>query len=127
MRVALTPATISEKFLAQLSGDELDCVAETSARPDTASIVVSDGETLLAYAVFGFDDGGLVNIYAARADKMGFAGTALLRSMFGAAQVLGKPLTVHSDKVRAMARAIGATDFEQSFNELGEKFGVFNG
>lgn len=90
--------------------DEAALVADLLARGDTAAMVATDGDSLLGYAVFGWDADQMVTVYAARSFG-GLLTKAALSGIFGAAQVVGAPVRVHADRVArgvAMARAMGA-------------------
>lgn len=114
-------------LLALLGEDEAAIVAEVSARPDTVSMIIRDGVKLLGYAVYGLDDEGkMVIVYAARAFSS-FVAKAAMQGIFGASQVLGVPMRVHTDKLRSMARMMGAGSVVAALDGDGLRVGVFNG
>jgi len=65
-------------------------------------------------------------IYAARTFG-GMMAEMALKAFFGAAQVLGKPLRVHTDKLHAFARIIGAEKYMAEIDADGKPQGVFYG
>jgi len=96
-------------------------VAKVSAYPGTASVVVEDADTggLHSYAVFGPDDNNMVAVYAAHVFGKGM-GPAMFKQIFGASIVLGLPVRVHTERVHAFARAIGATDYFEAIDGAGK-------
>lgn len=126
MKFALSKDKIGADVLALLDAKELELVAELSARDDTMSLTISDEKGVIGYAVFGIDNDNMVTVYAARSMNSFIAKAAMI-GVFGAAQVMGMPLRVHTEKLRGMARMMGA---EQAFKCLdldGVPMGVFNG
>ena len=114
-------------LLALLGEAEASIVAEVSARPETVSMIIRDGVKLLGYAVYGLDDGGkMVIVYAARSFSS-FVAKAAMTGIFGAAQVLGVPMRVHTDKLRSMARMMGASQVVAALDGDGLRVGVFDG
>lgn len=114
-------------LLALLAEGEAAIVAEVSARPDTVSMIIRDGVALLGYAVYGLDDGGkMVIVYAARSFNS-FIARAAMTGIFGAAQVLGVPMRVHTDKLKSMARMMGAGRVVEALDGDGLRVGVFDG
>lgn len=127
-RVVLTRDAMPAEYLEGLDADEKAHIIETGEFENTSTIYVVDLDknSLFAYAVIGPDDVGMFMIYAART-MGGLMAEIALRSFFGVAQVLGKPLRVHTDKMKAFARVIGATDFEAMVDGDGLPQGVFHG
>ncbi|WJS83883.1 hypothetical protein [Paracoccus sp. TOH] len=76
--------------------------------------------------MFGEDDGHMLTIFAARAVS-GFMAKAALTGLFGAAQVLGQPLRVHTTKVRTFAKMMGAGRASVAIDGDGIPMGVFHG
>lgn len=114
-------------LLALLADEEAAIVAEVSARPDTVSMIIRDGVALLGYAVYGLapaDD--LVIVYAARSFNS-WAAKAAMTGIFGAAQVLGVPMRVHTDRLKSMARMMGASKVLAALDGDGLRVGVFDG
>lgn len=103
-------------------------VGTVSARPDTFAIYIEEKTTgeLIAYAIVGIDDGGMLTIYAGRALVAGI-GEIAFKGLFGAARIMGKPLRVHSNRPRMYARMMGATKFDKIFDADGVPQGVFYG
>lgn len=126
-RVTMTRDAMPQKRLAELEGEEKALVERVSARDDTALLLVEDRDkdTLIAYAVIGKDDGGMVTIYAARSLAGGAVTAMMLRGIFGASQVLGAPMRVHTDRVAAYARMIGAGEAWDAIDGDGLPMGVF--
>lgn len=125
MNLVLVNGQLDAAFLARLEPTEAATVAELSARDDTKSLLVADGEKVVAYAVFGFDDQEIITVFAARAMNH-FLAKCAMQAFFGAAQVLGTPLRVHTEKLRAMARMMGAESALATFDCDGVPMGVFN-
>lgn len=112
--------------LVQLDSGEAQHVVEAANRTDTACLILRQGGKLIAYAVMGFDDSDMVTVYAARSSGHTM-GRIAMKAIFGAAQVIGAPLRVHTDKLRAMARFFGATDALACLDGDGLPMGVFYG
>lgn len=128
LRYVATAQPFPADLLATLPDQtERDRVAEVSARPDTAALIVTNCETgeVFAYAVYGNDGGGMLAIYAARVVGGGPATKLMFRGLLGASEVLGKPLRVHSDNVQAMARMMGAGDVLEAIDGDGVNMAVF--
>lgn len=107
--------------------EEFELVKKVSGYDDTMSVVVADAENnLLAYAVVGPDEDGITTIYAARC-LFGGAGAMMLKAIFGASQVLGAPMRVHTDRIHAFQRAIGADVAVECEDAEGLPMGVFHG
>lgn len=113
-------------ILSQLKPDEADLVREVSAREDTVSLLVTDGDRLVGYAVMGFDDSKMVTVYCARSVNHLLA-RAAMAGIFGAAQVMGAPLRVHREKLKALAAAMGAKEALACLDGDGIPMGVFRG
>lgn len=124
IKFALYCAEIAADILADLP--ERDLVCELMQRDDTRALIVTEAEKLLGYAVFGSDDDGILTVYAARAIS-GLMARAAMVGMFGAAQIMGAPLRVHTERVAAMARMMGAGSFASAFDSDGIPMGVFGG
>ena len=125
MKARVTKEPFPADLLAQLNSDEADHVAACSARPDTFTIFAQNGENLIGYVVFGKEEGGdILVVYAARALVSGL-GPMMMRQLLGVAEVLGQPLRVHTDKVRAMARIMGADVAIEARDVDGLLHGVF--
>lgn len=120
MHLGAAPAAL----LARLQGDEAATVAELCDRDDTRALIVRDGEKLVGYAVFGLDRNDMLTVYAARSFTHWLA-KAAMQAVFGAAQIMGAPVRVHTEKVRAMARMMGADDAIAGFDLDGVPMGVF--
>lgn len=117
------PADLMTAF----NADEIALVNEVSARSDTASLIIQgDDGHLLAYAVIGADLGGMLTVYAARAFNSIVAKAAMM-GLLGAASVMGKPVRVHTDRVQAMARMMGAEEALNCLDGDGLPMGVFYG
>lgn len=124
-RVAVSE-TLPADFRAQLPGDELGHVMTVGARDDTFCLTVSNPENgdLLAYAIVGPDDGGMVTIYAARSWLTGL-GAMAIKSLFGASHIMGQPLRVHTERLRTYARMLGADNALEAIDGDGLPMGVF--
>lgn len=126
MKISVTKAPLAADLAAQLPADEAAQVADLGAREDCLTLAYVDGGKLAGYAIFGHGDDGFVVIYMARSMAKGLA-AVVLQSVFGAAQVMGKPLRVHTERVRAMARMMGA-DLSSVFADAdGIPMGGFHG
>lgn len=127
MQLETFSGALPADLLALLEAKEADIVAEVSARDDTYSFIIRDGVALLGYGVFGLGKGDdMVIIYAARSFNS-FATKMAMMGLFGAAQVLGVPVRVHTDKMRTMARMLGAERFMEALDGDGLRVGVFHG
>lgn len=124
--VSVTTNCLGGDVLDHLDADEAALVAEVSGRADTASIVLRQGGAVIGYAVFGLDVSDMVTVYAARAWRSMVA-RATMQGIFGASQVLGVPLRVHAERVRAMARYMGATNAVAAIDGDGIPMGLFHG
>jgi len=119
---------LPDRHVDQLEDGEAVLVLDVSARPDTRAIYVEDGDTgaLVAYAIVGPHDSGDFLVFAAHVFVNGI-GKTMLAALFGASKILGKPMRVHSNKISAMARAIGAPEFAETLCGNGLPQGVFDG
>lgn len=124
VKLAFVTAAIDAGYLAQIDAKEADLVRELMARDDTGALVISDAGQMLGYAVIGVDLDEMVTVYAARAVKSMMAKAAMI-GIFGAAQVFGKPVRVHTEKVRAMARMMGANIAVAADDMDGVPMGIF--
>lgn len=124
MKIAILLGIPPRDYLNQLQADEMAAVTDLASRDDTATLIVTDGNRLMGYAVFGQDNADMVTIYAARSLDS-FVARAALTGLFGAAQVLGQPLRVHTSKLRAMARFMGAGQAIAALDGDGVPMGVF--
>ena len=127
-RVTRTAGPMPAVFLMALDVEEAAHVLEVSSRGDTVTICIEDADKdmLIGYAVIGSDDNGMFTIYAART-MLGKLAEMALRAFFGVAQIAGKPLRVHAEKMQGFARMMGATDCFETVDTDGVKMGVFNG
>lgn len=118
---------ISQALAARLAPDEAAVVCELSARDDTKTLLVSEGEKVVGYAVFGFDLDDMIVVYAARSLNH-FVTSCAMKAFFGCAQILGTPLRVHADKLRGnpMARMMGADKWIKCKDTDGVDMAVFN-
>jgi len=125
-RVGVQLEPVPDTLVSDLEEEERGLILRTSARDDTATVLVTGGDTgaLLAYAVFGQDEGDMLTIYAARCLVPGL-GPMALKSFLGVAQITGTPMRVHTERVQAMARAIGATSAMDAIDGDGLPMGVF--
>lgn len=113
-------------MLTQLADDERGLVDQVAARSDTASLLVTDGAgRLVGYAVIGFDASDMVTVYAARSLNHMLA-RAAMTGIFGAAQIIGRPLRVHTERLRVLARMLGATQALACLDGDGLPMGVFS-
>ncbi len=119
---------LSDPLIDGLEATEAAHVREVGNRADTASLIVTDGDTgkLLAYAILGVDAGDMVTIYAANVFLPGL-GKYALQALLGASKVVGKPMRVHTEKVRTMAAAMGAKEALEGIDLDGVSMGVFHG
>lgn len=125
MKVRVTAKAMDAVNIAQiLDASENALVSEVSARDGTFTITVNNGEKLLGYAVCGKDQGDVLAVYAARS-FVPVLGPQIMKSFLGAAQVSSTPIRVHTDKVRAMARAMGAGVALEGIDADGIPHGVF--
>lgn len=127
LKMTATRGAFPTVHLATLQGDELDAVPALCARSDTALLLVEDCVTgaLLAYGVIGLDNSQMFTIYAARSHMTGLGGAAI-KGLFGASQILGTPLRVHSEKVRTYAKMMGAGDALETLDSDGVAMGIFS-
>lgn len=127
MKLEYITAQIGADVLSLLGKGEAELVAEVSSRDDTVSLIITDAAAaLVGYAVIGFDDQDIVTIYAARSFNSVVAKMAL-RAIFGAAEVLGVPMRVHTEKLDTFARYLGAKSFRAAIDGDGVRQGVFSG
>lgn len=127
MRAEIIRDGFPSDLLAQMHLDESSLVAEVAARADTVALVIrGQGGEMVGYAVMGFDLSDMVTVYAARSVNNLLA-RAAMQGIFGAAQILGKPLRVHTEKLRSMARMMGAEKALAAFDGDGLPMGVFDG
>lgn len=127
MRVQLTANPLRGELALQLEIGEARDVAELGARPETFTLAFSEDGKLQGYAVFEpADADGFFVIYMARSMVKGLAGV-VLKSLFGVAVTVGNPLRVHTTKLEAMARMMGA-DLKTMIKDAdGLPMGVFDG
>lgn len=126
MRLALHKGPMPAELAAQLPADEAAACAELAERGDMTLTVTEEDGQLAGYAVFGMDQGDLLAVYKARAIR-GFVTRAAMMGLFGAAQIAGTALRVHTDKVEAMARMMGAKVSFRARDGDGLPMGVFCG
>lgn len=126
MELEITKGAFPSDDLAGLESGEAQLVSDVAERYDTVSLLIRSEKKLIGYAVMGFDNSDMVTVYAARSVNSVLARVAM-KAIFGAAQVIGAPLRVHTDKLRAMARMMGAGDAVACFDADGLPMGVFNG
>lgn len=110
LKLELMMHAMGAELLGQLGPEEAAQSVELAERGDCCTLVMTEGEKLLGYAVIGVDAGEHVTVYMARS-TCGMVAKAALLGVFGAAQVAGQALRVHVDTVKrgmAMARAMGA-------------------
>ena len=110
----------------QLPLSEGRAVGELLARGDTVLMLATDGDKLQGYACFGLDADGMLTVYAARA-MAGLSVKLAMQALFGAAQVIGAPVRVHTEKVKAMAKMMGAKLAFDGIDGDGLPMGVFYG
>lgn len=118
-----------EALIATLPDEaERENVRKTSAYDTTATLTVidTDKDELMAYAVYGHDDNNHLTIYAARCFLAGM-GAIALKSLFGVSKVVGTPLRVHAEKVKTFARMMGAEEALDAIDGDGVPMGVFHG
>ena len=116
---------VSDDDLSHLPAQEALQLGEVSERSDTATIIVREGNSLVGYACFGFDDDDMVTVYAARSVNS-FLAKAAMKAFLGVSQIVGQPLRVHSEKVAAMGRMMGA-DFAMMARDMdGLPMGIFS-
>ena len=127
-KVTASADVLPARFHGQLEADELALVCKVGARSDTATISIEDTDagTLMAYAVIGRDEGGMVTIYAARSWLTGL-GAVAIKGLFGASKVMGAPMRVHTERLQAYARILGADIALDAFDADGLSMGVFHG
>lgn len=123
MRIELHAYVAPAELLQRLEGSEAAAVRDLVERGEKA-LLVRDGEKLVGYAVFGLDVTDMLTVYAARSFNHVMTGVAM-RAVFGAAQIIGAPVRVHTEKVRAMARMMGAPDAIAGADIEGVPMGVF--
>lgn len=125
MKVRITVKPMEAEQLAQIEDKkESDLVAEVSARDNTYTITICEGDKLQGYAVFGSDAGGLTAVYAARS-FVPVLGPMMMKTFLGVAQVTGAPIRVHTEKLKAMARTMGAKFAVAAVDADGIEHGVF--
>lgn len=126
MKMEYITAQIGAEVLALLGAGEAELVAEVSGRADTVSLIITDAAKLVGYAVIGFDDQDMVTIYAARSFNSVVAKVAI-KAIFGASEVLGVPMRVHTERLDKFARWVGAKSFREVLDGDGIRQGVFGG
>ncbi len=129
MTIRASRDPLAEEFHNQIvEPEELANATTVGARSDTATISIVDTSTgnLAAYAVIGYDDAGMVVIYAARSWMKGL-GAVALKGLFNGAQAISKPLRVHAENIRAYARMMGASEVLAAIDADGVNMGVFDG
>lgn len=126
MKMGICDGDFPAELLVQLATDEARLVQELTGRGDTVSLTVTDGARLVGYAVMGWDDADMVTVYAARSLNH-FLARAAMMGIFGAAQIMGAPLRVHTEKLRAMARMLGAEKALAALDGDRVPMGVFDG
>lgn len=126
LTLSVTLDALGPDVLAALRPDEAELVAEVSARSDTAALILRQAGAVIGYAVFGRDAADMVTVYAARCWNNMLA-RAAMAGIFGAAQVAGSPLRVHTEKLRAMARYLGAKEAIAAIDGDGLPMGIFDG
>lgn len=127
MRVQITANPLRAELAVQLDIGEARDVAEVGARPETYTLAFSEDGKLQGYAVFEPADlDGYFVIYMARSMVKGLAGV-VLKSLFGVSVTLGTPLRVHTTKLEAMARMMGADLSSMIKDADGLPMGVFDG
>lgn len=126
MQVRITQNPMPAEMAAQLGAEEAGQVEELGARADTFTLIYGDGPKLQGYAIFGpQDEAGFFVVYMARSFLAGLAALTL-RGFFGASAVAyGRPLRVHTSKLQAMARIMGADLAEMALDGDGVPMGVF--
>lgn len=127
-RVSSTNQAFPDRFKEQLGAEELALVEDVSSWDDTRTLLVEDMKTgtLAAYAVIGPADDGMLAIYAARSWFKGLAAHAI-KGLFNGASILGKPMFVHTEKIAAYARILGAEHAFEAMDTDGVPLGVFAG
>jgi muconolactone delta-isomerase len=118
--------TLAPDLAAQLEAQEAIEIGELSARGDCQVMTLIEGEKLAGYAVFGLDRGDMLTVYMARATA-GYIAKAAMMGLFGAAKIAKVPVRVHTQKVAAMARMMGAPSFLPAIDGDGLPMGVFYG
>lgn len=126
LTLSVTLDALGPDVMTLLAPNEAELVAEVSARSDTASLVIRQAGAVIGYAVFGRDAADMVTVYAARC-WANMVARAAMAGIFGAAQVIGSPLRVHTEKLRVMARFIGAKDAIAAIDGDGLPMGIFDG
>lgn len=123
MKLQVLTGEFPETLLAGIEAGEAVLIRELMERGEVA-LVATDGETLAGYAVFGFDLDNMVTVYAARACN-GFLAKAAMIGIFGASQIIGAPMRVHTEKLRAMAKMLGAQIAIPARDTDGVPMGIF--
>lgn len=124
MKLALHLGELPEALAAAITCDKERALASELMGRGEAALVASDGDHVAAYAIFGQDADNMLTVYAARALR-GFIAKAAMQGLFGAAQIAGVPVRVHTEKVRAMARMMGADLAVAAKDMDGLPMGVF--
>lgn len=124
MKLQIVQVDFPADLLAMLDPQEGDLIRELMARGEVALIATDDDGALVGYAVFGFDAGDMVTVYAARSRNNLMARAAMM-GIFGAAQVIGRPVRVHTEKLRGMARMMGAQIALPARDGDGVPMGIF--
>lgn len=127
-KIRITQNPLGPEILAALDADEAAGALAVSERDDTLSLtVLGAGGAPMGYCVFGRDAGDMIAIYYTRALVPGL-GAAMMKQLFGVAQVLGTPLRVHVDSVRGIAtraRMFGAKVATEGVDADGIMQGIF--
>jgi len=127
-RVTATRDGIPEQYRAQITdATELERIDHLTERSDVATLTIEDTKqgTLAAYAFIGRDDSGMFTIYAARSWLTGL-GAVAIAGLFGASKVISTPLRVHTEKLEAYARMMGADLSQVALDGDGVPMGVFS-
>lgn len=127
LNIRLIDNVLPDEILSAIPEDEAKSASEVLARPRHYALVGTQGGKPMFYAVLGIDRDGIVAAYFARAfDRL--MGPILVKQLFGAAQLSGRPIRVHADtlgRMKAMARTAGATLQFEAVDGDGIAQGIF--
>jgi cytochrome c biogenesis factor len=127
IKIGLAKSKLPDVVLSAIPAEEAAGASDVLARDGNTAIVGMQGDSPLFYAVLGVDEIGAVSAYYVRT-FVPVMGPMLAKQFFGAAQVSGRPIRVHSDTMKramAMARAAGADLAGMATDGDGVPLGIF--
>lgn len=129
MQIRMVDKVLPTEILTAIPDEEATGATEVLGRDGNVAIVGTQDGKPLFYAVLGLDEIGALAAYYVRT-FVPFLGPMLAKQIFGAAQVSGVPVRVHSDtldRARAMARTAGARVICEAKDGDGVPLALFGG